>query len=731
MLKYAISVMYKDWRLVYSLAFLIPLIGSLFLQSNLISNVISLGGILVLPGWLIVRLWKDSTAKYEKLIYSVAISLCAMLLIGLIINTTMPLLGYSKALDRKVVQPVIMASVTLLLVYSLHRKRISIKILDLKRNFNPLLVMGLCLPLIVVGGANRLNAMPKDWLATLALVLIIIYSLIILWLAKTNQSKSFIPFHIFIISVSLLWMYSLRSHYVFGFDISTEFHYFTQTLKLGRWIPSHSPYNACLSITMLPTMIANFTGIGAESIFKVVYPALFSVVPVAIYAIGRRYFSVFSSALGSFLYIFQQSFLFQSTALARQEIAMVFLSAALLAFFNNKWSAKKRRVLFILFSFGMILSHYSTTYIAAAAYVSTFIVTFIYARLSGSRFPKYRLSASITGIIVVSAITWNLQITQSSSNLFQTIGQSITSIPHVFQADAQRSVVAQSIIGTPLASGNELTQKYFRQHSASSNVDLINDATSLPLSGPTGKSMFIVKFVHFYLPYIIKLFVIISVPYYFFSKKSRLPITYILISTAILLFGVLLVLVPNLSLDYNVERIYQQNLILLAVPAVDLMLLVSARFRIYGAVSVVAILFAYFIMTSSLFDKQFLNWSNANIGNLNEATYTFYATDGDRLAVEWLNASNPYNYKIYGDRYGALRAITFSPPYVSTYSISDNLLLGATTHNSYVFLDTTNLVDGRSYYQLNGQVFCFSTPNRLINGNKNSIYSSQVASIYR
>ena len=693
------------------------------LPTALTNTVILIG----LPGWSIVRLWKEHIPSYEKVLYSIGLSLCFLLVLGLLLNTMLPIFGISKPLAQSITEPVLFAIIFILSTYSLHKKKLEIQSYHVVHWTDYLLLVGLCLPIIVVAGANRLNALPGDWVATFALVLIVLYTLVVAWIAKSKRSQRLIPAHLFLLVVSLLWMYSLRSHYIFGFDINQEYHYFNQTLLAGRWTPSHNSYSACLSITILPTIIANYTHIAAESIFKVIYPALFSLVPVAVYAIGRRFFTTFAAFLGSLLYVFQVAFLFQATALARQEIATLFLSVALLAFFNQKWTLTKRNIVFLLFSFGMILSHYSTTYVAIAGYLVTFLVITSYSYIRPKPQRANHLSGSILVILIIGTIGWNLQITQSSANLFLTIRQSFRSIPQLFQTDAPRSSVAQSILGGNKISASAATESYIAQQNINSQASLANNITNVPLSGPT-TSRTATLFIQG-VPLLIKLFVVMSVPFLFLSKK-KIPDSYKLLATATLIFGVVLVLVPNLSLDYNVERMYQQGLILLAVPTTYLMLRVSARLGKIAPILVVSILFAYFLTTSSLIDKMLFNWSNANIGNSNEAYYTFFTTDGDAAAARWVNLANVHGETVYGDRYGALVLTAFTSR-VSTRNIQDNLVKGVVSSRNYIYLTTTNLKYNRAYYQIDGQVFSFTTPRELIVSQSNTVYSNQQAIIYR
>ena len=77
-------------------------------------------------------------------------------------------------------------------------------------------------------------------------------------------------------SLALLLMTSLRGWYVTGHDVQTEYLVFELTKQLSRWKVSTFPdaYNACLSITILPTMILRWTRVGDPYVFKVLFQVL-------------------------------------------------------------------------------------------------------------------------------------------------------------------------------------------------------------------------------------------------------------------------------------------------------------------------------------------------------------------------------------------------------------------------------------------------------------------------
>ena len=93
-------------------------------------------------------------------------------------------------------------------------------------------------------------------------------------------------------SLALLLGYSLRSDYVFGWDVSAEYSLLNHTILDGHWPVAHpgDAYGAMLSLTVLPTFISALTGLSGLVILKLVYPMIFALTPIIAMAstAGRR-----------------------------------------------------------------------------------------------------------------------------------------------------------------------------------------------------------------------------------------------------------------------------------------------------------------------------------------------------------------------------------------------------------------------------------------------------------
>ena len=62
-----------------------------------------------------------------------------------------------------------------------------------------------------------------------------------------------------------------------------EYDFAHLTFANSSWDPfSYGAYNAMLSISLLPSILANFMQIDVSWVFKIVYPMIFALVPVVL-----------------------------------------------------------------------------------------------------------------------------------------------------------------------------------------------------------------------------------------------------------------------------------------------------------------------------------------------------------------------------------------------------------------------------------------------------------------
>ena len=158
--------------------------------------------------------------------------------------------------------------------------------------------------------------------------------------------------------LAMMWSISLRGALVSGFDIASEYYQLHQTVLTGIWHPAHhnDAYGAMLSVTVMPAELHFLSGIPDLLVFKVVYPAIAALLPVAVFSLARRILSR-RWAFAAATFVVAQAFGGLPT-LARQEIAMVLFAALSAAMLDARIQRRSQWALVALLGLAMAVSHY-------------------------------------------------------------------------------------------------------------------------------------------------------------------------------------------------------------------------------------------------------------------------------------------------------------------------------------------------------------------------------------
>jgi len=204
-------------------------------------------------------------------------------------------------------------------------------------------------------------------------------------------------------ALSLLLGGAVVSNNLSGWDIHDEYYLFLQVFYGGAWhaeIPDM--YNSALSVTILPSFIANMSSLDGISIFKFVFPILFSIVPVLLYRIYRSILPAEGAFLSVLVFVFYPGTYGEITQVARQMIAEILLVLCVLLFLStNKEQQRSGRVVLILLSVGIVIAHYSLGLI----YILLMASYFIMAPLISQRFERSSEIVILT-LTTVVAFSW-------------------------------------------------------------------------------------------------------------------------------------------------------------------------------------------------------------------------------------------------------------------------------------------------------------------------------------
>ena len=318
---------------------------------------------------------QESTDR--SLTWNVPVALLALMAGGLVANTVGRWLAVAEPLGRLscVITVDAVCVVLAAALWPRIRTRDRLHLPELSPADGRLLLAGVVLVAMAVMGATRLNngaggGLTLAMLAGVALVLA--YAIV----RAERLSVPALLGVLYLVGLALLLMTSLRGWYVTGHDVQREFIVFQLTATTHRWDMSayQDAYNACLSVTILPTILQSWTGVEPAYVYKALYPLVFALCPVAVFHVAARVASRRVAVLATVFFMSFVTFFQDMPMLNRQAIGFLFLAGAFLALVDEDGSIMGRRAWFCVFGLGMALAHYSTTYVALGVFAGAFVL---------------------------------------------------------------------------------------------------------------------------------------------------------------------------------------------------------------------------------------------------------------------------------------------------------------------------------------------------------------------
>ena len=397
-----ITLIITDLAILSDIPFLRQILGFLFLT--------------LLPGLLILQILKLNKIDFlEKFVLSVGLSISFLMFFGLLLNNSLLGLGYRSPLSTiSLLISFNIAAIALTLVaYRLNKNAVfCLPNLNLSTSEKGFLIVPFLFPALSIFGMHVMNTTDNNVVLMLLLFLIPIYVAFVCFFNQKFPQRIY-PVVIFLISISLLLLLSLRSNHIMGMDVHQEYHFFRTTLDNLHWsVFGHSSLDACLAISLLPAIYQSILNIPSEFLYKILYSLIYSISPIIIYIISKKYVREGYAFLASCFYMFQWNFLFTEYN-ARANIAMFFFAFAMMALFSDRIDPLKKRILFIVFMASCMVSHYSTTYVFFIVMAGTFIGVEILSK-------KYTFKKVVSLTIVILFFSmiffWYSQVTETAFN---------------------------------------------------------------------------------------------------------------------------------------------------------------------------------------------------------------------------------------------------------------------------------------------------------------------------
>ncbi len=371
-----------------------------------------------IPGFVIIKLLKfEKLDGVETILFSVGLSIAFLMVLGLVVNDFGFLFGLSQPLS---LNPLLigLSGVTLILGIAAYARNNDSKPQNSESpSFSPLGLLFVFLPILSIVGAMWVNVY-NDSIILLFTITAIALVFILTVVSKKLVPQKLYPIVIFMIALALLYHSSIISNYIssYGSDVPAEHFAFQTTANNAHWsLPPSlagattlSRVYSMLSVTLLPTIYTSILNIDSALMFKLIYPFLFAFVPVALYQLWQMYINKRYAFIAAFLFMAQATFYTEMFGLNRQMVAELFFVLLLLVVLSKKISPPNRIILFTVFSFALITSHYAIAEIFLFFIISAFIALIILKR------PNKHITLGLITIFAVLMFTWYIYTTGAS-----------------------------------------------------------------------------------------------------------------------------------------------------------------------------------------------------------------------------------------------------------------------------------------------------------------------------
>ncbi|MFJ8634588.1 DUF2206 domain-containing protein [Streptomyces sp. NPDC093568] len=727
--------------------------------------------------WLLfgvpVLLWRGVTARIvttgtAALLLAVGFTVLTDIVVALTVNTTLPLLGVDRPLTRLILTVASAgAAVVLGVLVPMPRRprRHDRGAWTRTRGLRPVAALGGLALVLSVAGPIRLNNGLGGTVSAVAMV-VVAALICLLLLRRARYPVPVLEFGLYCVSAALLLLTSLRGQYITGHDIQKEYLYFRLALGGEHWdIGTYTdPYNACLSITLLPVQIFQLTALSDTSVFKVVLPLLFAFTPVLVHRAVRNVAPRVVALISAVYFIVFPTFLTDMPYLGRQEIAFLILGCAMVVLTDSGGPLRLRRIVFVVLLGGIVLSHYSTTYVVVGTLAVSFLLDKAWrlvSRRGRGRVRRKRredrmlsfLTWWVVAVPAALALLWSGPLTHTGGQVERTL-TAVASAVFGGESESGSSDTAYSILGGDKIPASERLKEY-RADLLERTATERDDGDYLPLKEidglatpvvevPTMKLTAAGRFLDAFgisvpglngalrqgAALFFQVMVMAGFAVALWARRSAFrPVRdQITIAAGAWCMVAVFTLVPQLSVDYSLLRAFQQGLFFFA-PFLATATLWALRWAGRRTVPLACVLLSGLLLDLSGVVPKVLGGYPAQVQLSNSGQYhsIYYPHAEERRAALWLDA------RIAKDGRGLIQTDRFSYSRLQallTHPTLADIHPAALRTDSYVLLGTVPTRTGQVTVFYGGDLITYEYPMKVLDS-RDVIYSNGGAVIYR
>jgi uncharacterized membrane protein len=532
----AISTMkISNWKqpsfLIYVLAPQVIAWIALVLNIPIVRQVLGFLYLMFVPGFLIIRTLKlERLSLTEIILFSTGLSIFFLMFIGLLVNGLGSSIFISKPLSTEPLVIVISISILFLSIISYFKNKEDFRVVIDKDLRMLHLAPYFALPIIGIIGVMLATGFENN--------LLLISTIIAISILFVSTSFSKFSFHYPLASLSmastLLLMTFLTSNYLHGYDIHLDYvasnltknaAYWNLSLGMDTYYRSGWPlyiYNSMLSITVLPTIFSNILNLEEIWIYKIIYPLIFSLVPLGLYQLYQRQWGG-KVALLSVLFFISHTMFFDFRNTVKQMVAELFFILLFLVLLKKDINQISKWILFGCFSFALIVSYYTMNYLFLFLIFSTWLC----AKIFGKK--NIKINSLVVLFFALLTFLWYMYIVNG---------------PFEF--------LARFLKG----SFQNFFEEFFIPQSRAGSV--------LYVTGIVGSPSFLHNFGR--ILFNITAFFILAgfIVLIFKRKKEKLELEYFSLISINMVLLLMIIIVPNISKSLQMDRMYHVTLLFLS-----------------------------------------------------------------------------------------------------------------------------------------------------------------------
>lgn len=641
------------------------------------------------PGMVLLRILKLDLNKIEAVLFSVGLSLVLLMLVGSLMNELYPLIGV-KPLATLPMVITFSVVVGVLCAIDLRSNKELVSAINLTRRKLLICLPIFLLPLLSIVGAMYANISGSYLLLQILIVAISVAFILLVFskglLARVGAQELY-PLAVFTIALALLFHTSLLSRYLVGYDVNIESHFAELTTVASYWDKTLPyDYNSMLSVTILPTIYSRLLNMDLTWVFKILYPVFFAFVPLGLYQIYQKKMGQTTAFLAIFFFLASSTFYdVEMVSLGRQMIAELFFVLLLyLLLFDEKIHSWKRNMLFIIFGLGLIVSHYSLSFLFAFFLLFAWIFSRVVRKDSTDRTGRL---ITLPFLLIFLTMLFSWYVYTSYSVTFTTFTGTIQSLANSFLTEFLNPASRGSQVSTVLAFGQSTSDL--------ARIDSILNYV-----------MIVLVSIGF-----IKLAV----------TRNRLGLgrDYFLLSTANMVTLLACIVVPNFGPTLNTERFYQITVLVLAPLSIiggetffgllqHLSGKVKKRARNFAVgkrlyhLTYRIILISFVLLIFFLFESQLVyvlsgeTYSAVTLSNTENklAFYGAFSSTYDVFSAQWLSKNRDYLLTVYGDQVSTMRVL-MSYGNCDPWAVQVLPEVASPGTQGYVYLRFFNLNEGK------------------------------------